>query len=305
MDIRAVYLAGVTWSTIFGLSFLVTKTALAAFSPFELLFLRFTLATLALAVLVLTGRIKPRFRGKPKGTLVLVCLFQPVLYFTFETFGVRETATSTAGLILGALPAAVAALSVPFLGERLSRGRALGLILSVVGVALVALAGGNGGEADRPRGVLLVTAALTSAAFYNILSRKVSRFYSPVETTIAMMASGAAFFFALTLAQGVVSGVPSLASLPARATPAAWGAVAYLGLLSSVLAFFLVNLSLSRLKAYQASVFGALTTVVSLAAGVLLRGEPLSVVKAFGAVAVLAGLFITNAQERGPGVRSE
>ncbi|HOX32360.1 MAG TPA: DMT family transporter [Spirochaetales bacterium] len=296
MNARSVYLAGLGWSSIFGLSFLVTKSALEAFSPLELLFLRFALATAALLALSLLGALRLRYRGKPRGILALTCLFQPLLYFLFETYGVKATASSTAGLILGAMPAAVAALSLPLLGERLSAPRAAGLALSVAGVGLVAFAGGAGGGADSPGGILLVVLALASAAFYNVLSRKASAWYSPAEITFAMMASGAAFFGALALAEDLLRPGPSLL---ARSSPAAWGAVAYLGILSSVLAFFLVNLTLSRLKAAQSALFGALVPLVSLAAGLLLRGEELGPAKLLGAAAILGGLWATNAPERG------
>jgi drug/metabolite transporter (DMT)-like permease len=226
-----VYLAGCGWAAIFGLSFLVTKSALEAFSPFELLFLRFALATAAL--------------------LALACLFQPLLYFASETFGLRETATGTAGLILGALPAAVAALSVPMLKERLAPRQAAGLVASVAGIAFVVLVG-----------------ALASAAFYNVYSRRASASYAPAEIIFAMMASGALAFGAPALIEGTGRGGPSLL---ARATPAAWGAVAYLG---------------------------ALITLVSLLAGLLLRGEALGPAKALGAAAILAGVRSTNARRR-------
>lgn len=293
MSNRAAYAAGIAWSTIFGLSFLVTKSALQAFTPLMLLALRFGLATAALGALAFAGAVKLRFGGKPRGILVLVCLFQPILYFTSETFGVRLTTSGTAGLILGALPAAVAALSVPMLREKLSAARTAGLVLSVAGVSLVAAAGNTAGG-DDPLGILLILGALASAAFYNVFSRRASRFYSPSEITFAMMASGAAFFGLAALAERLAGG-----ALPAGSRPgaAAWGAVAYLGILSSVLAFFLVNLSLSRLKAAQASVFGALTPLIALAAGVLIRGEPVGPVKAAGAAAILAGLWITNRPE--------
>ena len=297
MTARSAYLAGIAWSSIFGLSFLMTKSALATFSPFLLLFLRFGLATAVLSALSAAGFVKPDFRGKPRGILALVCLLQPVLYFAAETYGVRGTSTSTAGLILGALPAAVAALSLPLLRERLSAARTAGLALSVAGVSLVAAAGSAGG-ADQPLGVLLVLGALAAAAFYNVFSRRASRFYSPVEITLAMMASGAVFFGLAALAERILTG-PVGAGFGA-AGPAAWGAVAYLGILSSVLAFFLVNLSLARLKAAQASVFGALTPLIALAAGALLRGEQVGPAKAAGAAAILAGLWITNAPERKP-----
>jgi drug/metabolite transporter (DMT)-like permease len=286
------YAAGVAWSSIFGLSFLVTKGGLEAFSPFELLFLRFALATFAMTVLLRFGFASVSFRGKPKLPLILTCLFQPMIYFICETFGLRETASSTAGLILGALPAVVAALSAGTLGERLSRLQTAGLCLSVAGVALIVVAGSRGGGArDSLRGVLLIVGALASAGLYNVFSRKASSRYTPVETTFAMMASGALFFGILALVDRRIQGGSGIL---ARATPAAWGAVAYLGLLSSVLAFFLVNLTLSRLKASQSSVFGTITTLVALGAGVAFRGESFGPIQAAGALMILAGVWGTN-----------
>jgi len=297
------YAAGIAWSSIFGLSFLVTKGALEAFSPVTLLFLRFALATAALGALALAGVVKLGYRGKPKLPLVLICVFQPILYFTLETFGLREVASSTAGLVIGALPAAVAALSVPLLREHLSGRQVVGLVLSIAGVALVVLAGdaGAGGAAhDSLRGVLLVVGAMLSAAFYNVYSRKASVRYTPAETTFAMMATGALFFGLLVIVEGATS---SWAGLFSGATPAALGAVAYLGILSSVVAFFLVNLSLSRLKAAQASIFGTFTTLVSLVAGVLLRGEPFGLIQVLGASGIVLGVWMTNARNaRGPQV---
>jgi drug/metabolite transporter (DMT)-like permease len=290
---KAAYLAGLGWSTIFGLSFLTTKGALASFSPFELLFLRFALATAALGLLAACSLVRLDFRGKPKPILGLICLVQPIIYFTCETFGLRETATSTAGLILGALPAAVAALSVPMLKERLSGRQVAGLAISVIGVVLVVLARASSSAAgsDSPKGVGLVLCALASAAFYNVLSKRASTRYSAVELTFAMMASGTVFFGVLALGQDLQGqGFIAFANAP----PTAWAAIAYLGILSSVLAFFLVNFCLARLKASQASVFGTITTLVSLAAGVILRGESLETLSACGAAAIVVGIWTTN-----------
>ncbi|PKL23496.1 MAG: EamA family transporter [Spirochaetae bacterium HGW-Spirochaetae-3] len=299
------YAAGISWASIFGLSFLVTKGALEAFSPATLLFLRFALAAAALGALALLGIVRLGYHGKPLAPLLLICLVQPILYFTLETYGLRETASSTAGLILGAMPAAVAALSVPMLKERLTARQCLGLALSMAGVVLIVVEGGRRsgptavaaaqGTSNGPLGVFLIVGALVSAAFYNVFSRKASTYYSPAETTFAMMASGAVFFGLLATIECASGGWASPFS---GATPAAWGEIAYLGILSSVVAFFLVNLSLSRLKAAQASVFGTLTTLVSLVAGVAARGEPFGPVQAVGAAGIVAGVWMTNARRR-------
>jgi len=287
------YLAGLGWSTIFGLSFLVTKEALASFSPFELLFLRFALATAVLGLFAACGLLRLSFRGKPRPILGLICLLQPIIYFSCETHGLHETATSTAGLILGVLPAVVAVLSALMLKERLSWRQATGLAVAVTGVALIVLVRASATGGDSPRGMALVLCALVSAAFYNVLSRRASARYSAAELTFAMMAAGAVFFGLLALGQDLASrGLSAFETAPV----AAWASVAYLGILSSVLAFFLVNLSLARLKASQASVFETVTTLVSLAAGIAFRGESLGVLAACGATAIIAGVWLANAK---------
>lgn len=287
------YLAGLGFACVFRFSFLVTKDALAAFRPFELLFLRFSLATALMGGLALARVIRLDFRGKERRQLALACLFQPVLYFTAETFGLAASATSTAGLVLGALPAAVAALGALMLKERLSRPQAASLGLSVLGVALIVLRGGaaESGEGSLA-GLLLLLGALASAAFFNIYSRRASRAYTPVESTFAMMATGAVFFGVLALAEGFVRGGSGLLE---RATPGAWVSVAYLGALSSVVAFFLVNFTLSRLKASQSAIFTNLTTVISVAAGVAFRGEAFGAIELAGSVLIVLGVWGMNA----------
>jgi drug/metabolite transporter (DMT)-like permease len=291
------YAAGVGYATIFGFSFLVTKGALAVLDPFELLFLRFAIAALILSLLAAARAIKVDFRGKPIKDLLLACLFQPLLYFTCETFGVSESASSTAGIVLGALPAAVAVLGTFMLKERLSPLQGLSLFMSIAGVALIALLGGvAGGESGSPRGFLFLVGAVASAAFYNIYSRRSSRVWSPVETTYAMMLSGAIVFGLICLVRGMAArgGFTAGPGMIARALPVLPG-ILYLGALSSVLAFFLINFTLSRLRASQSVVLSSLTTVIAVAAGVALRGEAFGPAQLAGSIMIVAGVWGTNA----------
>ena len=291
------YAAGIGYATIFGLSFLVTKNALAALDPFELLFLRFAVAALTMSALAALGVIELRFTGKKIRKLVPVCLLQPVIYFACETLGVRESATSTAAIILGALPAAVAILGRLMLNERLGRLQTFCLGLSVSGMVIVVLSAASGGPASigTPAGIAFLFGALASAALFSVYSRRASRAFAPVETTFAMIWTGALVFGAVALVRGLNGGSPAgEAGLLARAV-SAWGGIAYLGLLSSVLAFFCVNYSLSRLKASQSIVFSNLTTVVAIAAGVVFRGESFGLVQVAGAGMIVLGVWGTNA----------
>ncbi|HOX91478.1 MAG TPA: DMT family transporter, partial [Spirochaetales bacterium] len=102
------YLAGAGASIIFGLSFMFTKNALDTLSSWELLFLRFLTAALVMSVLVAFRLIKLDYRGKPIKLLLATALLQPVLYFIVETEGLKQADSSTAGIILSAIPVAVA-----------------------------------------------------------------------------------------------------------------------------------------------------------------------------------------------------
>lgn len=285
------YGAGIGYASIFGFSFLVTKGALDVLDPLELLFSRFLVAALTMSVLAAFGVIRLRYAGKPRGALALTCLFQPVLYFLCETYGVRESATSTAGMILGALPATSALLGLLVLKEKVSRLQMAGLALSVAGVGFIAYAQGGSSGSDGLRGVLLLFGAMASAAFFNVFSRSASRHYSDLERTFAMMWTGAITFGAATLFSGLSGGAE--ADLPGRMLQA-WPALAYLGLLSSVVAFFLINVTLTRLKASQSAVFANLVTVITVAAGVALRGEPFGFPQAAGAIMIVTGVWAAN-----------
>lgn len=321
-----VWLAGIGYSSIFGLSFLMTKNALDLLSPPELMFLRFSIAALTMSLLRLLGILKLDYRRANWKHLAATCLFQPVLYFLFETYGVRESTSSLAGIVIGAIPASVAVTGAIMLGEKLNARQVLYLSLSVVGVALsVVFSPGGGGIAASPAGVLLLVGAVAAAALYNIYSRKTSRGLAPMETTFAMMWTGALFFGLMTLVlslagsggsgnavgaetaagaalamSGTGTGLAVDQSLLARAA-GALPALAYLGLASSVGAFFLINYTLSKLRASQSAIFSSLTTLVSVAAGVLFRNEAFGLAQALGAVMIIAGVWGTNA---GPAARA-
>lgn len=289
-------LAGIGYATIFGFSFLVTKTTLGVLSPLQLLAARFMLAALAMSVLAGLGMIRLSYRGKNLWLLGLMCLFQPVAYFLFETYGVANAATSVAGIILGALPACVALMGALVLHERTTRMQSIGLALSVLGVVLVVTWKSQGdamGE-TRPIGVLLLTASMLSAVLFNIASRKAAEAFSPAERTFAMMWSGALSFGAAAIIESLGTSGSAPARLSAGMLTAALPGVLYLGLLSSVVAFFLINYSLTHLKASQSAVFANMTTVITVAAGVVLRGEQFEPVQALGTVLIIGGIGIAN-----------
>ncbi len=291
--------AGISYSAIFGFSFLMTKETLGVLGPMELLALRFFIAALLMSMLTLFKVIKVDFRGKDLRLLALMCALQPVAYFIFETYGVAHAATNVAGIILGALPAGVAIMGALVLDERLSGIQIAGLAMSILGVGLVALFGQGGASETNAIGILFLTGSMLSAVVFNIASKKASATYTATERTFAMMWSGAVCFGVPALIQNLLGkGHMHLMLRGGDAIAGAWGGILYLGVLSSVGAFFLINYSLTYLKASQSAVFTNLVTVITVLVGVFIRHEAFSWGQGLSVFLIVLGVAVANSSIR-------
>ncbi|HRX42282.1 MAG TPA: DMT family transporter [Clostridia bacterium] len=288
----APYLSGLAFAAIFGFSFLITKNSLGSMEVFQLLGIRFGIAAITFELMRLTGIVKFRFSFKMLKEVLPIAVFQPILYFVFEIYGVRYSQTGEAGLMIGMIPVAVAAASWIFLGERLNGRQLLFMMLSISGVIVIGVNQMNGGAgATRPIGYLLLAGAVLASAFYNILSRKSSLQYKPIEITYVMMITGAVIFNILGLADSLIKGYAYLA--PLKEFPIILSML-YLGILSSTIAFFCVNFTLSRIPAVQGSLFANLVTVISVVAGIVFLGEFFTPAKTVGSILIIAGVAGTN-----------
>ena len=90
--------------TIFGLSYIFTKTGTEVASAFALLGWRFFIAIVILSICVLFGFMKMDLKGKPLKPLFAVALFNPFVYFIGETIGISNTTASESGVFLACIP---------------------------------------------------------------------------------------------------------------------------------------------------------------------------------------------------------
>ncbi len=287
------YVAGFAIALIFGFSFLFTKGALDVLSLSELLFLRFSIAAATMLMLKSFRVIKLDYKGKNLRPLLVIAILQPILYFIFETIGISLSSTSTAGIILSIIPVAAALLGIPLLGEKPQARSFVFITLSALGVAAVALGKSGvipGLAAENPWGLLSLFAAVVAAGFYNVLARKHSLVFSPAETTFAMMATGAISFGLWHIVSSFVHGTALISPHAAGAIPA----LLYLGCVSSVGAFLLMNINLAALPASQATVFLNLVTVVAVFAGWAFRGETVGLLELGGTACILVGVWGAN-----------
>lgn len=287
-------------SAIFGMSFMFSKLALAVAKPTVLLAFRFTIAfiamTLAILVNALAGRVRGRplfafsLRGKPVGSLVLLGLIQPVLYFFCENYGILYTSSAVAGTIIAVVPIACILMDVLVLHEKVTRRQVLCAVLCIGGVALIYM----GGETRVSLlGLVLLLMTVGCDAVYYTLSHRAAEKFTAFEVTYVMFTVGMLFFIPAALIQG--AGRMAETFLPAIQSGSFWGAVIYLGLVSSVAAYFLLNLANAHLTVSEASLFSNVTTVVSVLAGVVLLKEPFGLWQMLGVAVILLCVYAANA----------
>ena len=280
-------------AVIWGFSFLFTKETLDHTFPLQLLGFRFGSAALLLTVLKLTGVIRINLKGKPISSLLLLALFQPGLYFIGETWGVKWTSASEAGMVIALVPVAIATMAAIFLKEKLNSKQILSIAASVLGVLVIVYTQGKLQLGEHLWGILALLLAVFAAGVYSILARHSSRKFTPLEITFVMMWAGTVIFNVLGIGQSVFEGSFAAYLDPLQSSSVLW-AIFYLGALSSVLAFFLSNYMFASLPVSQIAPILNLITVVSVFSGVVFRGEMFGWIQALGITLIVLGVWGTN-----------
>ena len=278
-------LAALLGYSIFGFSFLFSKTALGFASPFFLLAVRFLFAFIALNFVLLFGKTRLSLKGKPVGSLLLLGFIQPVCYFIFETYGIDSTSAAFSGVMIGTVPIIGLVLGILFLKEKCSFLQGFFTVLSVLGVYLTT-SGGFGNVSAK--GFFLLFGAALSAALFTILSRKTSEHFSAFERTYVMFLLGSAVFIPVALFEQ--RNDLSLILKP-LSEPLFWVSVLYLAVISSVCAFLLINFSLNHIPAGRALIFSNFTTVISVLAGIFIMGDRFSASQLLGIAVITLSVF--------------
>lgn len=289
---RHVHLAGIIYATIFGFTFMFSKVALDYVRPIGLIAYRFLVAILVLEILRRFKVIHIRFEKKHIKDLFLVALFQPILYFIFETFGIKLTTSGEAGMMIALIPIFVTILSSIILKEAPKKVQIFFILLSVSGVLVIQFLKSSSGLDVNFWGLILLLGAVISAALFNIASRNASKSVKPHELTYFMMLGGAIVFNVLYVIQLLIEKrigdyVTNLTHVELLIP------ILYLGVIASIGGFFLVNFALSKVPAHVSSIYANLSTIVAIIAGAWLLNEKLYYYHFIGAVMIIIGVYGT------------
>jgi len=298
--------AVIVGNTIFGFSFIFSKMALQVTLPSVLIAVRFVMAFIVLNLIVLFGRAiqvsdgqggrKPlvqfSLRGKPLRYIILLALFQPILYFLCESYGIVYTSAAFAGTIIAVIPVAGIVFDVLIMHTKVRLRQIICAVMSAVGVAITTV--GAEGMRSSALGLLILLGAVAAGALFYVFSKKSGDDYNPLEQTYVMFALGSIVYSVFALVQ--CHGQYSELILGALLQPQFIVSVLYLSVVSSVTAFICLNYGTVRVTVSEASIFANLTTVISIIAGVVFLHEVFTPFQVVGAIVILISVFFANRQ---------
>ena len=193
---------------------------------------------------------------------------------------------SLLALLLYTFPAIVTGAAIVLGRDRPDRRRIVALSLTSAGLVLV-VAGAGGGALD-PLGVALALSAAVIYSAYILISEGIAGRLSP-QLLSALVCTGAA----LTL--GVGSAL--LGELrPGELTPAGWGWMACIAVVSTVVAVSLFFAGLRRVGSSSAAILSTVEPLVTVLLAFAVFSETLTIVQVLGGALVLSGVVVLNAR---------
>ncbi|MEU9699958.1 DMT family transporter [Streptomyces sp. NPDC047981] len=277
--------ATVVWSG----SFVATRDMADSVPPIQAVFWRWVIALVAVAPLAARQAWRQRHLIRRHfGYVALASLFGVALYNTLVHQAGLTTSASNMGMIMAASPVIMALFS-RLGGERLGARRTAGMLLAALGVLL--LVGKGSLAVDLTAGDLWMFAAALSFASYSALLKR-----KPTEI-------GALPFLFTTFVLGALMLLPAYGvSLAVQggfeATPGAVGALLYVGVFSSAVAFFAWNKAVSLIGAARAGVVYYLQPVCVALLSYALLGEELALLGGACMALILGGVALASARAR-------
>jgi drug/metabolite transporter (DMT)-like permease len=174
-----------------------------------------------------------------------------------------------------------------YLKEKFIFRRAAGVILGLLGVAIIMASGAIELGSQYLLGDMIILIAVLAWAAYTILGRPLVLKYGAFRVTAYALASGSAMYFPFGLYRASIFDYGS-------ATLGAWLTVVYAALGVSVAAYVLWYWLLKYMETTKIAVFHNLQPVIAAIVAFIFLGEPIGLAFIMGGLVVLAGVIITE-----------
>ncbi len=269
---------------VWGSTFIFTKLLLEAFTPIQLLVIRYVIAYIAGCIAA------PRFfkPTKDEWTFLLLGITACSLYTWLENTAVNLTQASNVSIIITTSPLFIAILAHFFTrDEKLSKKSAMGSVVALAGVALVVF-NGSAVLNLKPAGDLLALAAALCWAIYSLLAKGIVGKYDGFVMTRKVIFYGLITSIPLMLLEHKPFNFSALFDFKMAFCMLA------LPLLGSNLCNVLWHGAMKRIGIVAANTYLYLIPFFTVGLAALVLDERITWMAMLGAVLIIAGLVLAS-----------
>lgn len=289
---KLVYGAAVLFSLIVGFSFLAIKNSMVVATPLEILTHRYNFAAIAAFIPLALGHRDVNFENKSREKLFLTTGFY-LGFMSFQALGLVFATSIESGIIFAVVPIFAKIIAYFYLGEKGTLVQNAFVILSISAVIAMFVFGAQDFQGVSMIGLILLIISSVLMAFSNVFMRGVRGEYNPATIAFSIAVGGCLLFNMISLASGVVTEGPLQYFAPLRH----WEfvvATAFLGALSTTFSSRLIAYMLAHMEAVKATIFGNLSTAISIIAGVIFLKEPLHLYHIVCTTLIIIGVIGTS-----------
>ncbi|WP_308303503.1 DMT family transporter [Bacillus canaveralius] len=279
-------------ASLWGLiAFFVKGLTSLGFSAMEIVTLRVVFASIILVIIGIAAS-RPQMKISLRdihlfaGTGILSIVFFNWCYFT----AINQLTISIAVILLYTSPAFVALLSFFFLKEKIDSRKKTAIIGTIVGSVLIAGMSGQDTGSLSPIGTIIGLGAGLGYALYSIFGKFALQKYSAYTVTLYTFVVAALFLLPVTRIweRGEALFDVEVVLLAAG-----------LGLLPTVLAYYLYTWGLERTESSTAAVIATIEPVVAVLLGLFLYGESLGIFQILGSALIILSVCAVNLRADG------
>ncbi|HEY8392944.1 MAG TPA: DMT family transporter [Capillibacterium sp.] len=266
---------------IWGGSFIIVKESLAVLSPLAVIALRFTLAFCFLFVIYRPVVIRHWRRDLRPGLGLGILL---ALAFITQTVGLKFTTPAVSALLTGMNGILVALLEAVFYRKRPVPLSLLGLIAATFGLTMITW---PSRQFQLDPGVLPTLACALFFAWHIVATSRAVASHDPQTLTVIQFAVVALIAWCFAPA-----GLPTL-----RLDLKTWGALLYLGLLATGLAFLCQSIAQRRISPVPTAIILATEPAFATLFSILFGYEPFTWKLITGACFMVSGIILSAVGE--------
>lgn len=282
LAIGALILVTVIW----GGGFVASDMALESMKPFQIMMVRFLLASILMGVVSWGQRkgeekLKDRSGAIKAGVLMGVTLF---MGFAFQIIGLQYTTPSKNAFLTALNVVIVPFIAFVILKKKIGAKGIIGAVMSVLGVGLLSL---NGNFTVSLGDGLTLLCAVGFAFQIFFTSEFVKKYPASVLNMVQMFTA-----FVLSAISLVIFGENDF-----QVTTQGWLSVLYLGVVSTTICYLLQTACQKYIDETKAAIILSMESVFGTIFSILILHEVVTVRMVIGCAVILAAVIISNMSE--------